>query len=86
VAPVTAVSVFVVGIMMIIAGVAEVINAFQVKSWGIFRLFANRAWRSPRARNRAAAGAGHATCRSTSRTFCLLCVPGTARTPGDTLS
>src|SRR5690349_7223419 len=30
----TVVSVFVVGIMMLIAGVAEVINAFQVKSWG----------------------------------------------------
>jgi len=32
----TVVSVFVVGIMMLIAGVAEVINAFQVKSWGKF--------------------------------------------------
>ena len=32
----TVVSVFVVGIMMLIAGVAEVINAFQVKSWGRF--------------------------------------------------
>jgi uncharacterized membrane protein HdeD (DUF308 family) len=32
----TAVSVFVVGIMMLIAGVAEVISAFQVKSWGKF--------------------------------------------------
>src|SRR5260221_14365918 len=29
-------SVFVVGIMMLIAGVAEVIHAFQVKSWGKF--------------------------------------------------
>lgn len=32
----TVVSVFVVGIMMIVAGVAEVINAFQVKAWGWF--------------------------------------------------
>src|SRR6516225_8505992 len=32
----TVVSVFVVGIMMLIAGVAEVVNAFQVKSWGRF--------------------------------------------------
>jgi uncharacterized membrane protein HdeD (DUF308 family) len=32
----TVASVFVVGIMMLIAGVAEVINAFQVKSWGKF--------------------------------------------------
>jgi uncharacterized membrane protein HdeD (DUF308 family) len=32
----TVVSVFVVGIMMLIAGVAEVINAFQVKTWGGF--------------------------------------------------
>jgi uncharacterized membrane protein HdeD (DUF308 family) len=32
----TVVSVFIVGIMMLIAGVAEVINAFQVKSWGKF--------------------------------------------------
>ena len=32
----TAASVFVVGIMMIIAGVAEVISAFQVKTWGRF--------------------------------------------------
>src|ERR1700751_4853544 len=29
----TVASVFVVGIMMLIAGIAEVINAFQVKSW-----------------------------------------------------
>jgi hypothetical protein len=86
VATATVVSVFVVGIMMIIAGVAEVINVFQVKSWGIFRSFANRTWRTPRARNSVVAGAGHATCLSTSRTFCLLCVPGTARTPADTLS
>jgi len=32
----TVASVLVVGIMMIIAGVAEVINAFQIKSWGKF--------------------------------------------------
>ena len=32
----TVASVFVVGIMMLIAGVAEVINAFQVKTWGRF--------------------------------------------------
>ena len=32
----TAASVFVVGIMMVIAGVAEVINAFQIKTWGKF--------------------------------------------------
>jgi uncharacterized membrane protein HdeD (DUF308 family) len=32
----TVVSVFIVGIMMLIAGVAEVIHAFQVKSWGKF--------------------------------------------------
>ena len=32
----TVVRVFVVGIMMLIAGVAEVIHAFQVKSWGKF--------------------------------------------------
>lgn len=32
----TVVSVFIVGIMMLIAGVAEVVNAFQVKSWGKF--------------------------------------------------
>jgi uncharacterized membrane protein HdeD (DUF308 family) len=32
----TAATVFVVGIMMIIAGVAEVISAFQVKTWGRF--------------------------------------------------
>jgi uncharacterized membrane protein HdeD (DUF308 family) len=35
----TVVSVFLVGIMMIIAGVAEVIGAFQVKSWGKFLLW-----------------------------------------------
>ena len=32
----TAATVFVVGIMMLIAGVAEVINAFQIKTWGKF--------------------------------------------------
>jgi uncharacterized membrane protein HdeD (DUF308 family) len=32
----TAASVLVVGIMMVIAGVAEVINAFQIKTWGKF--------------------------------------------------
>jgi len=32
----TVVSVFVVGIMMLIAGVAEVIHAFQVRTWGKF--------------------------------------------------
>jgi uncharacterized membrane protein HdeD (DUF308 family) len=35
----TVASVFVVGIMMLIAGVAEVINAFQVRSWGKFLLW-----------------------------------------------
>ena len=35
----TVASVFVVGIMMLIAGVAEVINAFQVKTWGKFLLW-----------------------------------------------
>jgi len=35
----TVASVFVVGIMMIIAGVAEVIGAFQVKGWGKFVLW-----------------------------------------------
>jgi len=35
----TAVSVFLVGIMMMVAGVAEVINAFQMKSWGKFLLW-----------------------------------------------
>jgi uncharacterized membrane protein HdeD (DUF308 family) len=32
----TVMNVFIVGIMMLIAGVAEVINAFQVKTWGKF--------------------------------------------------
>ncbi len=35
----TVASVFVVGAMMIVAGVAEVISAFQVKSWGKFLLW-----------------------------------------------
>jgi uncharacterized membrane protein HdeD (DUF308 family) len=35
----TVASVFVVGIMMLIAGAAEVINAFQLKSWGKFLLW-----------------------------------------------
>jgi len=35
----TVATVFVVGIMMIIAGVAEVISAFQLKSWGKFILW-----------------------------------------------
>jgi uncharacterized membrane protein HdeD (DUF308 family) len=35
----TVASVFVVGIMMVVAGVAEVVNAFQVKTWGNFLLW-----------------------------------------------
>jgi uncharacterized membrane protein HdeD (DUF308 family) len=35
----TVVTVFVVGIMMLIAGVAEVISAFQIKTWGKFLLW-----------------------------------------------
>ena len=35
----TVASVFVVGIMMVVAGVAEVVNAFQVKTWGKFLLW-----------------------------------------------
>jgi uncharacterized membrane protein HdeD (DUF308 family) len=35
----TVVTVFVVGLMMLIAGVAEVINAFQIKTWGKFLLW-----------------------------------------------
>lgn len=35
----TVASVFMVGIMMLIAGVAEVINAFQLKTWGKFVLW-----------------------------------------------
>src|SRR6201991_4335392 len=40
VAMATVASVLVVGVMMIIAGVTEVISAFQVKSWGKFLLWA----------------------------------------------
>ncbi len=36
----TIASVLIVGVMMVVAGVAEVINAFQVKSWGKFLLWA----------------------------------------------
>jgi uncharacterized membrane protein HdeD (DUF308 family) len=36
----TVASVLVVGVMMIIAGVAEVVNAFQLKSWSRFLLWA----------------------------------------------
>ena len=36
----TVASVLVVGVAMIVAGIAEVINAFQVKSWGKFLLWA----------------------------------------------
>jgi uncharacterized membrane protein HdeD (DUF308 family) len=36
----TVASVLVVGVMMIIAGVAEVFSAFQIKSWGKFLLWA----------------------------------------------
>jgi uncharacterized membrane protein HdeD (DUF308 family) len=39
VATATAASVLVVGIMMLVAGVAEVINAFQLRSWGKFLLW-----------------------------------------------
>lgn len=35
----TVVSVFLVGIMMIVAGVGEVIGAFQIKTWGRFLLW-----------------------------------------------
>lgn len=35
----TVATVFVVGIMMLMAGAAEVINAFQIKSWGKFLLW-----------------------------------------------
>jgi uncharacterized membrane protein HdeD (DUF308 family) len=35
----TRVTVFVVGIMMLISGVAEVVNAFQFKSWGKFLIW-----------------------------------------------
>ncbi|MDE5455151.1 HdeD family acid-resistance protein [Bradyrhizobium sp. CSA112] len=40
VAMATFVSVLVVGVMMIVAGVAEVFGAFQIKSWGKFLLWA----------------------------------------------
>lgn len=36
----TVASVFVIGIMMLIAGVAEVISAFQIKTWGKFLVWA----------------------------------------------
>jgi uncharacterized membrane protein HdeD (DUF308 family) len=36
----TAATVLVVGIMMIVAGIAEIINAFQIKSWGKFLIWA----------------------------------------------
>lgn len=35
----TKVTVFVVGVMMLIAGIAEVINSFQIKSWSKFLLW-----------------------------------------------
>src|ERR1700722_7540416 len=35
----TVVTVFIVGVMMLIAGVAEVINSFQIKTWGKFLLW-----------------------------------------------
>jgi uncharacterized membrane protein HdeD (DUF308 family) len=40
VAMATVASVLVVGVMMIIAGVAEIFNAFQIKSWGKFLVWA----------------------------------------------
>ena len=39
VATATAASVLVVGIMMVVAGIVEVFNAFQVRSWGKFTLW-----------------------------------------------
>jgi uncharacterized membrane protein HdeD (DUF308 family) len=36
----TVASVLIVGVMMIIAGAAEIINAFQIKSWGKFLIWA----------------------------------------------
>lgn len=36
----TIASVFVVGVMMIVAGIAEIINAFQLKGWGKFLIWA----------------------------------------------
>jgi uncharacterized membrane protein HdeD (DUF308 family) len=35
----TVASVWVVGIMMVIAGIAEIVNAFQIKTWGKFLLW-----------------------------------------------
>src|SRR5579863_9605702 len=35
----TVATVFLVGIMMVVAGVAEVVNAFQIKTWGKFLLW-----------------------------------------------
>ena len=40
----TVASVFIVGIMMLIAGIAEVINAFQVKTWGKFLFWVLRTY------------------------------------------
>jgi uncharacterized membrane protein HdeD (DUF308 family) len=40
IATATVTSVLVVGVAMIVAGVAEVINAFQIKSWGKFLIWA----------------------------------------------
>lgn len=36
----TVASVFMVGIMMIVAGIAEIVNAFQLKGWGKFLIWA----------------------------------------------
>jgi uncharacterized membrane protein HdeD (DUF308 family) len=36
----TVASVLIVGVMMIVAGIAELINAFQIKSWGKFLIWA----------------------------------------------
>jgi uncharacterized membrane protein HdeD (DUF308 family) len=36
----TVASVLIVGVMMIVAGAAEIINAFQIKSWGKFLIWA----------------------------------------------
>jgi uncharacterized membrane protein HdeD (DUF308 family) len=35
----TVASVFIVGVMMLVAGIAEVLNAFQIKTWGKFFLW-----------------------------------------------
>src|SRR6516162_6413163 len=40
VAMATVASVLVVGVMMIVAGIAELINAFQIKTWGKFLVWA----------------------------------------------